>query len=169
MHLSAPMSHITHLLTSPFVPLSKGNATQSSVNSQLLADSRNHHRILEWPGLKRTTMIIEFQPPATCRVANHQTRLPKETCSHSLRDDFLLSWEVLTDESESPGMLIFSCTWGHLLGVSLRFQYISIWFAHRSPLHEGVFFSWLIHADRTKCSAFLCKEVTVFPERHHTS
>ena len=22
-----------------------------------------HHRIIEWPGLKRTTMIIHFQPP----------------------------------------------------------------------------------------------------------
>ena len=38
-------------------------------------------RITEWPGLKRTTMIIEFQPPAMFRVANHQTRLPKATSS----------------------------------------------------------------------------------------
>jgi len=37
--------------------------------------------IKEWPGLKRTTMIIEFQPPAMCRVANQQTRLPRATSS----------------------------------------------------------------------------------------
>ena len=42
---------------------------------------RGKHRIIEWPGLKRTTMIIEFQPPAMCRVANHQTRLPRATSS----------------------------------------------------------------------------------------
>jgi len=40
-----------------------------------------NHRIIEWPGLKRTTMIMEFQPPAMCRVANHQTRLPRATSS----------------------------------------------------------------------------------------
>ena len=28
------------------------------------------HRIIEWPGLKRTIMIIEFQPP--CYVQGHQ-------------------------------------------------------------------------------------------------
>ena len=26
-------------------------------------NTRRYHRITEWPGLKRTTMIIEFQPP----------------------------------------------------------------------------------------------------------
>jgi len=31
-------------------------------------------------------MIIEFQPPAMCRVANHQTRLPRATSSLALRD-----------------------------------------------------------------------------------
>jgi len=34
-------------------------------------------------------MIIEFQPPAMCRVANHQTRLPRATSSlalHASRD-----------------------------------------------------------------------------------
>jgi len=36
-----------------------------------------NHRIIEWPGLKRTTVIIEFQPPAMCRVTNPQTRLPR--------------------------------------------------------------------------------------------
>ena len=29
-----------------------------------------NHRIIEWPGLKRTTMVIEFQPP--CYVQCHQ-------------------------------------------------------------------------------------------------
>ena len=41
-------------------------------------------RIIEWPGLKRTAVIIEFQPPAMCRVANHQTRLPRATSSLAL-------------------------------------------------------------------------------------
>ena len=27
------------------------------------------HRIIEWPGLKRTTVIIKFQPP--CNVQGH--------------------------------------------------------------------------------------------------
>ena len=42
------------------------------------------HRIIEWPGLKRITMLIQFQPPAMCRVANQQTRLPRATCSLAL-------------------------------------------------------------------------------------
>ena len=42
------------------------------------------HRIIEWPGLKRITMIIQSQPPAMCRVANHQTRLPRATSSLAL-------------------------------------------------------------------------------------
>ena len=29
-----------------------------------------NHRIIEWPGLKRTIMTIEFQPP--CYVQGHQ-------------------------------------------------------------------------------------------------
>jgi len=29
-----------------------------------------NHRIIEWPGLKRTTMIFYFQPP--CYVQGHQ-------------------------------------------------------------------------------------------------
>ena len=41
-------------------------------------------RIIEWPGLKRTTMIIQFQPPAMCRVTNQQTRLPRATSSLAL-------------------------------------------------------------------------------------
>ena len=42
------------------------------------------HRTIEWPGLKRTTMLIQFQPPAMCRVANQQTRLPRATSSLAL-------------------------------------------------------------------------------------
>ena len=30
-----------------------------------------NHRIIEWPGLKRTIMIIQFQPP--CYVQGHQS------------------------------------------------------------------------------------------------
>ena len=41
-------------------------------------------RIIEWPGLKRTTMITCFQPPAMCRVTNHQTRLSRATSSLAL-------------------------------------------------------------------------------------
>jgi len=42
------------------------------------------HRITERPGLKRTTTLIWFQPPAMCRVANQQTRLPPRlrSCSN---------------------------------------------------------------------------------------
>ena len=34
------------------------NTLLSSQNVRL-----RNHRIIEWPGLKRTTVIIEFQPP----------------------------------------------------------------------------------------------------------
>jgi len=43
--------------------------------------SKGDHRIIEWPGLKRTTVLIQFQPPAVCRVANQQPRLPRATSS----------------------------------------------------------------------------------------
>jgi len=33
-----------------------------------------NHRIIEWPGLRRTTMIIEFQPP--CYVQGHHPAWP---------------------------------------------------------------------------------------------
>ena len=36
------------------------------------------------PGLKRTTVLIPFQPPAMCRVANQQPRLPRATSSLAL-------------------------------------------------------------------------------------
>ena len=59
------------------------------------------HRIIEWPGLKRTTMLTQFQPPAVCRVTNHQPRLPRATSSlgHRISSVFL---PVL------PSFLIFS-------------------------------------------------------------
>ena len=41
-------------------------------------------RIIEWPGLNRTTMTIWFQSPAMCRTANQQTRLPRATSSLAL-------------------------------------------------------------------------------------
>ena len=46
--------------------------------------SHKVHRIIEWPGLKRTTMLIQSQPPAMCRVANQQPRLPRATSSLAL-------------------------------------------------------------------------------------
>ena len=42
------------------------------------------HRIIERPVLKRTTMIISFQPPAVYRIANQQPRLPRATSSLAL-------------------------------------------------------------------------------------
>ena len=42
------------------------------------------HGIIEWPGLKRPTMINQFQPPAMYRVTNQQTRLPRATSSLAL-------------------------------------------------------------------------------------
>jgi len=41
----------------------------SAVSAQSL-DTHWNHRIIECPGLKRTTMIITFQPP--CYVQGHQ-------------------------------------------------------------------------------------------------
>jgi len=46
---------------------------------------KRDRRIIEWPGLKRTTVIIKFQPPAMCRVTNHQTRLLRATSSLALK------------------------------------------------------------------------------------
>jgi len=44
----------------------------------------SHRIITEWPGLKRTTMLTQSQPPAMCRVANQQPRLPRATSSLAL-------------------------------------------------------------------------------------
>ena len=41
-------------------------------------------RAIEWPGLKRTIMVIEFQP--LCYVQAHQTRLPGELALQSVLD-----------------------------------------------------------------------------------
>jgi len=47
------------------------NSSAVSEGSQLYCQTlTQHHRITEWPGLKRTTMIIEFQPP--CHGQGHQ-------------------------------------------------------------------------------------------------
>ena len=56
---------------------------QLSCTGQCVHTSFSYHRI-EWPGLERTTTIIRFQPPAMCRVANQQTRLPRATSSLAL-------------------------------------------------------------------------------------
>ena len=46
--------------------------------------TKQNHRIIEWPGLKRTTRTTSFQPPAICRVTNHQPGLPRATSSLAL-------------------------------------------------------------------------------------
>jgi len=66
---------------------------------------------MEWPGLKRTIMIIQFQPPAMCRVANQLTRLPRATSSLALnasRDGA---------STASLGNLSSVFLWGNNLGV----------------------------------------------------
>ena len=40
--------------------------------------------MIERPGLQSTTVHIQFQPPAMCRVANQQPRLPRATSSLAL-------------------------------------------------------------------------------------
>ena len=57
---------------------------QLFIRKSRLVSTTDYHRIVEWPGLKRTTMTIQFQPPAMCRVANHQTRLARATSSLAL-------------------------------------------------------------------------------------
>ena len=59
----------------------KGMDADLLLSDQLL---RCQALIIEWPGLKRTTMLIQFQPPAMCRVANQQPRLPRATSSLAL-------------------------------------------------------------------------------------
>jgi len=51
-----------------------------SVENSLLLN----HRIAERPELKRTVIIIEFQPPCYRQGANHKTRLPRATSSLAL-------------------------------------------------------------------------------------
>ena len=49
-----------------------------------LKSHRMIESITERPGLQRTTVLIQFQPPAMCRVANQQPRLPRATSSLAL-------------------------------------------------------------------------------------
>ena len=92
MHLcalcSAPWWHFSH--TYQFGALGTAEALRmhhamspASHQAQGLCEVY-HHRIIEWPGLKRTTMLIWFQPPSMCRVANQQPRLPRATSSLAL-------------------------------------------------------------------------------------
>jgi len=48
------------------------------------------HRIIEWPGLKRTVMIIEFQPP--CYVQGHQS-LDQAAQSHTQPGPKCFTWQ----------------------------------------------------------------------------
>jgi len=54
------------------------NVTEN-VNREFNENSIIDHRTIEWPGLKRPTVLIPF--PAMCRVANQQPRLPRATSS----------------------------------------------------------------------------------------
>jgi len=56
---------------------------KNSMGTFVNMKSKNH-RTIEWPGLERTTVIISFQPPAMCRVAHQETRLPRATSSLAL-------------------------------------------------------------------------------------
>jgi len=111
------------------------------------------HRIIEWPGVKRTTVIIWFQPPAMCRVANHQTRLPRATSSLALsasRDGASTAslgnlFQCVTTVWAKNFLLIsnlnfpsqFSSTFSGLL---------SCWyFKHCSFMNTGLILLWLLH------------------------
>jgi len=59
-------------------------ASPSLAEQKCLLLPFHNHRITEWPGLRRTTIFISFQPPAMCRVANQQPRLPRATSSLAL-------------------------------------------------------------------------------------
>jgi len=66
-----------------------------------------NHRIIEWPGLQRSTVLTQLQPPAMCRVANQQPRLPRATSSLALnacRDGASTPpWATCASEVESSG------------------------------------------------------------------
>lgn len=59
----------THISAAHLQPL----AVQQVLLSHGKCISHKTHRILEW--LKRAPVLIQFHPPATCRVVNHQTKL----------------------------------------------------------------------------------------------
>ena len=52
--------------------------------------------VIEWPGLKRPTVLIQFQPPAVCRAANQQPRLPRATSS--------LAWNACRDGASTASL-----------------------------------------------------------------
>ena len=70
------MSLICSILPSSFFYFLHSNSPSSSFHV-----SPSYHRIIEWPGLKGPTVLIQFQPPAVCRVTNQQPRLPRATSS----------------------------------------------------------------------------------------
>jgi len=60
----------------------------------------SYHRIIEWPGLKRTTMIIQLQPP--CYVQGHQ---PADQAAQShiyLGLECLQGWDIHNKELIVP-------------------------------------------------------------------
>jgi len=65
------------------------------------------HRVIEWPGLQRTTMLIQFQPPAMCRVANHRTRLPRAT--FGLFWPISVAWRESSPQFNSLQFLLAGC------------------------------------------------------------
>jgi len=71
---------------------------QDWIRMQWIIESQNHritesyHGMIEWPGLKRTTMLISFQPPAMCKIANQQTRLPQSHIQPGL--ECLWGWGI---------------------------------------------------------------------------
>jgi len=66
-------------LTNPKLLL-RCTSTTSQCSTEL-GETPTKANIIESSRLKRTTMIIWFQPPAMCRVANQQPRLPRATSS----------------------------------------------------------------------------------------
>ena len=90
------------------------------------------HRIIDWPGLKRTTIIIEFQPPAMCRVVNHRTRLPRATSSLALnasRDGASTASNTLPPEQKWSSTVGVTIIWLNI-GVNLR---MSAWYKKEQP------------------------------------
>ena len=72
--------------------------------------SLNHHRIIEWPGLKRTTMIIKFQPP--CYVQGRQP--PDQAAQSHIQPGFecLQGWGILTQKwKKGCGMILRIMFW----------------------------------------------------------
>jgi len=68
---------LQHAVAKTLLYYSLAGLNYSSMVSLSLLTSQNQ-RIIEWPGLKRTTMIIQFQPP--CYV---QGRQPQDQAAQS--------------------------------------------------------------------------------------